>query len=331
MIVSRTPLRISFAGGGSDLPVFYRGEPGAVLSTTIDKFVYVNVNRKFDDGIRIAYSRTEEVAAIAQVEHPLVRAALELLEIKGGVEITTIADIPSKGTGLGSSSAFTVGLLHALSAFKGRHMSREQLGADSSKVEIEMCREPIGKQDQYAAAFGGLNLIEFRPDESVVVSPVVCAASTVQRLQQHILLFYSGITRAAPPLLRQLSADIGADRAKQRTLARMVRLAHEMREQLQNDDLERFGEALHEGWMLKRSMSADISNAAIDAWYDAARRAGAAGGKILGAGAGGFLMMYAPPERHGRIRAALGGVRCVPVGFEPLGSRIIFYDYERKA
>ena len=331
MIISRTPLRISFAGGGSDLPAFYRRQSGAVLSTAIDKFVYVSVNRKFDDGIRVAYSRTEEVGTVAEVEHPLVRAALQLLEIRGGVEITTIADIPSRGSGLGSSSAFTVGLLQALSAFQGRHMAREQLGADASRVEIEICGEPIGKQDQYAAAYGGLNLIEFHPDDSVVVSPVVCRPETAARLQRSLLMFYSGITRPAPPLLRQLAAGLEADAGKQRAQQRMVGLAYAMREQLQNGDLDRFGEALHEGWMLKKGMAAEISSPAIDGWYDAARKAGAGGGKVLGAGAGGFLLMYAAPERHEAVKAALKDLRCIPVEFERLGSRIVFYDYERKA
>lgn len=325
MIISRTPLRMSFVGGGSDLPAFYRHQKGAVLSTAIDKYVYVNVNKKFDNGIRIAYSKNEEVDSVDKIEHRLVRAGMELVGLDGGIEITTIADIPSKGTGLGSSSSFTVGLLHALNAYKGRYVSGEHLGEASCKIEIEMCGEPIGKQDQYAAAFGGFNLIEFCPDESVVVSPLICDPRTVKELESNILLFYTGITRSASALLKQQSDDIANDDAKQQTLQKMVQLAYDMRDELQNNNVDAFGDILHENWMLKKSITSGISTSFIDDWYDAARRAGATGGKILGAGAGGFLMLYAPKDCHGAIKAALPELREIPIGFEPLGSRIIFY------
>ena len=326
MIISRTPLRMSFVGGGSDLPAFYREHGGAVVSTAIDKYVYVNVNKKFDDGIRLSYSKTEEVASVHQIEHRLVRAALDHLRISGGIEITTIADIPSRGTGLGSSSSFTVGLLHALNAFKGRYVSREQLGHDSCHVEIDICGEPIGKQDQYAAAFGGFNLIEFRPDDSVIVSPVICARATVREIEANILVFYTGITRSASTLLEQQSKEIATDRNKQRAMLRIAELAHVMQDELQKNNVSAFGEILHENWMLKKGMVAGVSSAGIDAWYDAARSAGAVGGKILGAGAGGFLMLYAPRESHEAIKSALHMLRPVSMGFEPLGSRIIFYQ-----
>jgi D-glycero-alpha-D-manno-heptose-7-phosphate kinase len=324
MIISRTPLRMSFVGGGTDLPEYYRRHGGAVLSTAIDKYVYVNVNQKFDNGIRIAYSKTEEVTSVDQIEHKLVRAAMRHLGIDGGVEITTIADIPSRGTGLGSSSSFTVGLLHALNAFKGRYVSSAELGRDSCRIEIEMCGEPIGKQDQYAAAFGGLNLIEFRPDESVLVSPVICERATVRRLEEGILVFYTGITRSASALLRQQAEEIAANQ-KQRQLARLSELAHLLRDELHRNNPAALGEILHEAWMLKKAISASVTTSEIDAWYGAARRAGALGGKILGAGAGGFLLFYAPPEAHAAITAALHMLRPVKIAFEPLGSRIIFY------
>lgn len=326
MIISKTPLRMSFVGGGSDLPAFYRKQRGAVLSTAIDKYVYVNVNKKFDNGIRISYSKTEEVHSVDQIEHRLVRAGMQLLELDGGVEITTVADIPSKGTGLGSSSSFTVGLLHALNAFRGRYVSMEQLGADSCKIEIEICGEPIGKQDQYAAAFGGFNLIEFCPDESVVVSPLICDPKTVKVLEENTLLFYTGITRSASALLKQQSDDIANNEDKHRILIRMVQLAYDMRDELQNNNVSAFGDILHENWMLKKSITSGISTSFIDDWYDAARNAGATGGKILGAGAGGFLMLYAPKERHEAIKAALPDLRLIPIGFESLGSRIVFYQ-----
>ncbi|WP_153075917.1 GHMP kinase [Paraburkholderia bonniea] len=325
MIISRTPLRMSFVGGGSDLPAFYRKEGGAVLSTAIDKYVYVNVNKKFDSGIRIAYSKNEEVSSVRQIEHRLVRASMEYLNIDGGVEITTIADIPSKGTGLGSSSSFTVGLLHALNAYKGRYVSSEQLGADSCRIEIDICGEPIGRQDQYAAAYGGFNLMEFRPDDSVVVTPVICEPMTIKKLEQHILVFYTGITRSASALLKQQSEDITSDERKHQTLVKMVGLTYTLCDELQRNNIDAFGDILHENWMLKKSITTGISTSDIDGWYDAARAAGAKGGKILGAGAGGFLMLYAPPESHERIKHALPELSPVDVGFEPLGSRIIFY------
>lgn len=325
MIISSTPLRISFVGGGSDLPAFYRRHGGAVISTAIDKYVFVNVNKKFDNGIRVSYSKTEEVGHVDQVEHPLVRAAMKYLNLDGGIEITTIADIPSRGTGLGSSSSFVVGLLHALNAFKGQYVSNSRLGEDGCHIEIDICGEPIGKQDQYAAAFGGFNLIEFKPDDSVVVSPIICDRATVRELEANILMFYTGITRSASALLKQQSDVIAGDASKQRAMMRMVELTHILRGELHRNNVAAFGEILHENWMLKRSITSGISTVDIDGWYAAARSAGATGGKILGAGAGGFLLLYAPRESHDAIKSALPALRPISVGFEPLGSRIIFY------
>ena len=325
MIISRTPLRMSFVGGGSDLPEFYRQHGGAVLSTAVDKYIYVNVNRKFDNGIRVAYSKTEEVSSVDQVEHRLVREALKFLRLDGGIEITTIADIPSRGTGLGSSSAFAVGLLHALSAYQGRYVSSDQLGRDSCHIEIDLCGEPIGKQDQYAAAFGGFNLIEFKPDDSVIVSPVICERATIREIEASILVFYTGITRSASVLLRQQAQEVAGDARKRQVLARMAGLSYALRDELHRNNAAALGEILHENWELKKSVSSGVSSGEIDEWYAAARRAGAVGGKILGAGGGGFLMLYAPREVHEEIKSALIGLRSVPMGFEPLGSRIIFY------
>jgi D-glycero-alpha-D-manno-heptose-7-phosphate kinase len=316
---------MSFTGGGSDLPAFYRRFGGAVLSTAIDKYVYVTVNPKFDSGIRIAYSKNEEVANVEQIEHRLVKATLQLLKIDGGIEITTIADIPSRGTGLGSSSSFTVGLLHALNAFRGAYVSAERLGQDACHIEIDLCGEPIGKQDQYAAAFGGLNFIEFLPDDTVSVRPLICARQTVKMIERDIIVFYTGITRSASSLLKEQSNAVAADAEKQRIMQRMVELTYTLRDELQNNNTQAFGEILHENWMLKREMSPGISTSEIDGWYNRARAAGAVGGKILGAGAGGFLMLYAPVERHEVIAAALSELTRIPMGFEPTGSRIIFY------
>ncbi len=325
MIISLTPLRMSFVGGGSDLPGFYREHGGAVLSTAVDKYIYVTVNKKFDSGIRVSYSVTEEVEQVGDIRHPLVREALRFLELEGGIEITTIADIPSRGTGLGSSSSFTVGLLNALNAFKHRYVSSEELGQTSCHIEIDVCREPIGKQDQYAAAYGGLNLIEFKPDDSVQVSPVICRPETQSEVEDNILVFYTGIQRSASALLRQQASDMAGSVDKQRAMKRMVELAYQLRDELQANNTDAFGEILHENWELKKSMTAGVSNSDIDEWYQAARNAGALGGKLLGAGAGGFLMFYAPQRTHSAIKAALPKLRPVSMGFERLGSRIIFY------
>jgi len=326
MIVSRTPLRMSFVGGGSDMREFYRLNGGAVLSTAIEKYVYVNVNRKFDDGIRIAYSKTEEVDRVDAVEHPIVRHALKRMAIDGGIEITTIADIPSRGTGLGSSSSFAVGLLNALAAFKGGHLSREDLGRESCHIEIELCGEPIGKQDQYAAAFGGLNLIEFKQDDRVVVSPVILRPDVRETLERQLLVFYTGITRSASAILESQSAEIVSSEAKRDTLKKMVSLAYHMSDELRSGNLNSFGEILHENWELKKSLTNVISTNQIDDWYETARRCGAEGGKIMGAGSGGFLLLYAPEEKHDAIKQGLAPLRQMNVTFDLLGSRIMFYD-----
>ena len=325
MIISRTPLRMSFVGGGSDLPSFYHLHNGAVISTAINKYIYININKKFDNGIRVAYSKTEEVLRVEDIQHKLVKACLIQLGIEGGVEITSIADIPSYGTGLGSSSSFTVGLLQALSAFKGKYISSEQLGQESCIIELDICKEPIGKQDQYAAAYGGFNLIEFKKDDSVIVTPVITKPETIKEIEQNILLFYTGITRSASAILKQQSSEIIKNDGKQKILLKMVDFAYQLFHELQNNNPKVFGEILHENWMLKKSLTDGISNNFIDECYKTARSAGAIGGKILGAGAGGFLMLYAPHDKHQKIRSALSGMRQIDARFEPLGSRIIFY------
>lgn len=325
MIISRTPLRMSFVGGGSDLPSFYRQHGGAVLSTAIDKFVYVSINRKFDGGIRLAYSKTEEVQNLEEIEHELLRASFEMLGVRGGVEITTTADIPSRGTGLGSSSTFTVGLLNAMSAYLGRHVSAGELAERSCEVEIERCGQPIGKQDQYAAAFGGFNLIEFRQDDSVNVSPIIMRRDIQDLLERRIIVFYTGITRSASAILESQSAASATDHDKQAALKRMVELCYVMRDELAQGHVDSFGHILDENWSLKKTLANGITSSAIDDWYTRAMGAGALGGKLLGAGEGGFMMFYAPVERHEDIANAVG-LRQVRFGFEPLGSRILFYN-----
>lgn len=327
MIISRTPLRMSFVGGGSDLPVFYRKHGGAVVSTAINQYVYITVNPKFDQGIRVSYSRTEEASKVDRIRHPLVREALKLTGIQGGIEITSVADIPAKGTGLGSSSSFTVGLLHALHAHSERHASAEQLARECCEIEIERCQEPIGKQDQYAAAYGGLNHIRFLPDDSVIVEPIICKRETLGQMQDRMLVFYTGLTRSASEVLRRQQTSLRGGRKKQNAMKRMVQLADELKVQLQRNNAEALGEIIHENWELKRSLSEGISNSQIDDWYSKARAAGAQGGKLLGAGSGGFLMFYAPQEQHGAITRALSDLRRMNFRFEPQGSKIIFVHH----
>jgi len=329
MIISRTPLRMSFVGGGSDMYEFYREHPGVVVSTAINKFIYVTVNKKFDSGIRVAYSKTEEVESVGQLDHKLVRAALNYLTLGGGVEITTVADIPSRGTGLGSSSTFTVALLHALQAFQGRHASAEDLASDACHIEIDICGEPIGKQDQYAAAFGGFNTIEFFPDETVKVTPLVAQPTTLETLESNLLMLYTGITRSASELLQKQGEGIRDDRNKRQALTRMVDLCTDFRRALEGGRPEDVGPILHENWLLKKSLATGVSTSIIDAWYQAGLAAGATGGKILGAGAGGFLLFYAPREHHARICHALPQLRPVPFKFERFGSQIIFFNPTR--
>jgi len=325
MIVSKTPLRMSFVGGGSDLAAFYREETGAVLSTSIDKYMYFALNKKFDGRLRISYTRTEDVETPQQVQHPLVREALSVTGIEGGVEIASMADIPSKGSGLGSSSAYTVGLLNGLFAYKNQYVSKEALARLACEIEIQRCHEPIGKQDQYAAAYGGLNLIRFHPDESVSVDPVICPAPILDELQASILVFFTGRTRSASSVLAHHSQGL-LTTDKRKRLQRMVQLAFELKQELESGRLSNFGEILHENWHLKMQMATGVSDRQIDAWYAAGRASGALGGKLLGAGNGGFLMFFAPPERHAQIAKVLSDLRRVKFGFDRTGAQIVFYQ-----
>jgi len=315
---------MSFVGGGSDLPAYYRRFGGAVVSTAINKFVYITVNEKFDHRIRVSYSKTEEANSVGRVKHPLVREALTMLNLKGGLEITSIADIPSKGSGLGSSSSFTVGLLHALHAWSGRYASAEQLAIEACRIEIERCGEPIGKQDQFAAAFGGFNFIEFNPDESVSVAPILCKRKTLEQLQDNIIVFYTGITRSASSILKNQQAGLTSQKAKQKMLGRMVQLTHDLKAALEKNNLDALGEIIHANWELKKGLAREISTTVIDDWYKIARQHGAIGGKLLGAGTGGFLMFYAPRERHEEIARGLSKLRRIDLRFESQGSKIIF-------
>jgi D-glycero-alpha-D-manno-heptose-7-phosphate kinase len=326
MVISRTPLRVSFAGGGSDIYSYYSKFGGLVISTSIDKYIYVTVNSKFDKGFRIAYSKNEQVSTLSEIEHPIVREALSFLNFNSDVEITTIADIPSTGTGLGSSSSFTVGLLHALHAFQGNYVTKQRLAHESCIIEIEKCREPIGKQDQYASSFGGFNSIEFKNDGSVIVEPIVCLPSTLKCVEDNLLLFYTGITRSASKLLDYQSTALSSERKVQEIMHRMVEFSTQLKSDLCRNYTDSFGEILHESWLLKRSISKEISNSKIDEWYNIALKNGAIGGKILGAGAGGFLLVYAPVEFHEKIKFSLRDLRLMPIKFDKQGSSIVFYN-----
>jgi D-glycero-alpha-D-manno-heptose-7-phosphate kinase len=326
LIISRTPLRISFAGGGSDLPAYYRHEPGAVLSTAINKYIYINVNKKFDDQIRASYSITEIVDHVDQLNHELIREALKMVLPSCGIEITSISDIPSQGTGLGSSSTYTVGLLNSLYAHIGQHVGAERLAQGACEIEIERCKKPIGKQDQYIAAYGGLQYIRFNSDESVFVDPVICAPETKHKLQQSLLMLYTGMTRSADKILKEQSLNTENDHAKRASLRKMTDYAADLRDALVDNDLDGFGEILHQGWMEKRKLASGISNHKIDEWYEIARQQGAIGGKVLGAGGGGFLLLYAHPESFPDIMRALPGLKPVSIKFEPQGSKIIYVE-----
>ena len=321
MIISQTPYRVSFAGGGTDLPAFYRREYGAVLSTTIDQHIYVTIHRRFEPTIRVSYSRTEVATTLDEVQHELVREAMRQVEVDDPLEITTIGDVPA-GTGMGSSSSLTVGLLAALYGYRHRVVSPRALAEEACRIELEILAKPIGRQDQYAAAFGGLNYIRFNPDDTVEVEPVPCRSETLEELERRILLVYTGQTRDANAILQRQS-EATADRMG--VLRSMRDLADRMRHALTGEgDVDRFAALLHEGWELKRSLGLGISSGPVDAWYEAARRAGAAGGKLLGAGGGGFLLLVAPPWRHRAIREALGRPRELPFRIARHGSRLIF-------
>lgn len=324
MIISRTPLRTSFVGGGTDIGWFYKKEPGAVVSSAINKYIYITVTKKFDGKIRASYSKTEIVDKVEDLKHELIRESLKIVGIDGGIEITSISDIPSRGTGLGSSSSYTVGLLNALHAYKGKYAPAERLAQEACQIEIDIVGKPIGKQDQYIAAYGGLQHIQFNPDETVFVDPIICFPETKERLERNLLMLYTGLTRSSDTILKKQKKSVLGARERIEAMKKMAGLAQEMRGVLSKNDTDSFGEFLHENWVLKRELAGGISNPQIDDWYAKARKAGAIGGKICGAGGGGFLLLYAPGEKHGRISAALPELIPTEFAFEPQGSKIIY-------
>jgi D-glycero-alpha-D-manno-heptose-7-phosphate kinase len=325
MIISRTPFRMSYVGGGTDISAFYIDEPGAVVSTSINKYMYITLHKKFDSNIRVAYSKVEEVDHIKDIIHPLVREALLMLSIDGGVEITSTADIPAKGTGLGSSSSYTVGLLNALYEYKGFKVNKLQLANDACNIEINLCKEPIGKQDQFAASFGGLKMYEFYPDDSVKVHDIKTSKNFKKLMDDSTISFYLGSTRSASNILAK-QTKISRQKQKKLVLRRMAEIAREFKNSIEESKMDNLIELMNENWSLKKSMTSEISNNFIDEAYEEGMNAGAKAGKLLGAGGGGFITFFAPPENHKAIRKSLFRLKEVELKMEEGGAGIIFND-----
>lgn len=323
MIITRTPFRVSFAGGGSDLPSFYRRHEGCVLSMTINKYMYVSIHPTFNrDETVIKYSKTEIVHDVREIQHPIARQLLLDYGIDG-VEIVSTADVPA-GTGLSTSSAYTVGLIHALNAFRGKLCSQERIAREACELEIEKLGEPIGKQDQYGTSVGGLKFIRFRQDDSVEVEPLVVSRQTLEELEGNLLLFYTGLTHSAGEILQEQNKNVAGEEKKFQNLVKMTELAYELRESVVAGRLDDFGRILNENWLLKRELASQISNDRIGKYYDLAMASGALGGKLLGAGGGGFLLFYCPRDKQKRLRSALSDLWELPFAMENSGTKIIY-------
>jgi D-glycero-alpha-D-manno-heptose-7-phosphate kinase len=325
IVMTRTPLRVSFAGGGTDLRDFYDVEEGAVLSAAVDKYVYVTVKRHseiFNEPIRLNYSRTEQVKTINEIENNIARECLKFLNVEPPIFISTVADMPAS-TGMGGSSSFAVGLLHALHAFRGERVTAGQLAEEACHIEIEILREPIGKQDQYAAAFGGLNLLRFGRSGRVMVEPQRVANGSVAYLFSNIMMFWTGHQRPAASVLTEQKSNTSRNLD---VLRHMRDDAYEMRALCSSPliDLERMGSALHAGWEMKRRLASKITTSEIDRYYARAIEAGAEGGKLCGAGGGGFLMFIVKPEKREKVRQALSDLAFMPLGYEVHGSRVLY-------
>lgn len=320
MIITQTPLRIGLVGGGTDLPDYYRMHGGRVLNCAIDKYVYVIVKQRFDDEIYLNYSKKEIVSRVDDIEHELIREAMLLTGVLKGVEITTLADIPSTGSGLGSSSAVTVGLLHALFAYRGVQVTAGELADLACKIEIEQCGKPIGKQDQYIAAYGGVRDLRFGPGEEVVAEAVELSTADRRALQQQMMLFYTGTTRSANTILAEQSANIKTTGAQ---LDLLRDLAGSAVERLRDGDIDAIGPVVRESWAAKRQLASGVSNSFVEQAVKRALDAGASGAKLTGAGGGGFLFVFSPVERQRAVREALNGMRELPIKLDGLGSRVV--------
>jgi D-glycero-alpha-D-manno-heptose-7-phosphate kinase len=326
MIICRTPFRISFFGGGTDYPGWYRQHGGAVLATTIDKYCYLTCRYLppfFEHRLRIVYRQIETCATIDEISHPAVREVLRYLRIDRGVELHHDGDLPAR-SGMGSSSAFTVGLLHAVHALRGEMPTKCQLAHESISIEQDVLRETVGSQDQVMAAYGGFRHVKFQQDGKIEVNPVVLPAGRVAELKSHLMLVYTGIARTAADVARTYVEGI---ESRRRQLRIMKELVDESLDILSSGmDMCAFGDLLHEAWQAKRSLSTEVSNSEVDAIYERARSAGAIGGKLTGAGGGGFLLLFVPPQRQRSVLEALDGHIHVPFEFESSGSQIIFYE-----
>jgi len=324
MIVVRTPFRISFAGGGSDMAAYYRSGHGAVVSATLDKYMYIAIHPYFHDKIRIKYSRTEDVDRIEDIQHPIVRECLAWRRIPLGMELASFADVPA-GSGLGSSSSFTVGLLHALHTYRQEAVSPEDLARSACQVEITRLREPIGKQDQYAAAYGGLNYLRFDSDETVRVEPIALDAGGRREFERRLLLFYIGQEHKAGEILAEQSRNM-RDGGKFGLVTRMVDIAERFRTALERRRFHECGLLLDENWQIKRELASNVSNERVECAYRLAMESGATGGKLLGAGGGGFLLLYCEPAQQQRLRARLADWREMAVHFSERGSTVLYSD-----
>ncbi len=321
MVMTRAPLRITFVGGGTDLPFYYeKRDYGAVVSSAINKYIYVTVNRKFDDNIRVSYSKTEIVDSVNKIEHPTVRESLRLLGIESGIEVVSISDIPSRGTGLGSSSTFLVALLHALHSYKGEFVNADELAMEAVKIERYILKEEGGKQDQYIASHGGIKLMKFMNDGSVDMTSAISHDSNIKRVEDALLLLYTNRERSSTEIHRD---QIINSSERMDTYDKMKKLAEVTFKAIYDGDIEALGELMNTNWELKKSLSTKISDRWIDEKYEKALRLGAKGGKLVGAGGGGFLLLVAEPEKHERIARELG-LRKVDFRFSQSGSRVIF-------
>lgn len=322
MIITKTPLRISLFGGGTDLKEYYKTGHGSVLNMSIDKYIYIIVNPKFDDSIRVSYSKTENVNRVEDLQHPIIKECLQMVGITGGIEIVSIADIPA-GTGLGSSSCFTVGLLNALYTYTGRTLSSEELAKKACEIEINILKNPIGKQDQYACACGGINYFRFNQDETVNRERICLESKDLQKLNRKLMMFFTGNTRSANAILTNQKANT---KSKLDVLHLMRKQADNMKDSiLSNGITSNIGEELHKGWLLKKGLAKDITNPIIDGAYERAIAAGALGGKILGAGGGGFILLYCDEEKQDQVRKEIL-LPEVEFRISASGSRVIYSE-----
>lgn len=326
MIIVQTPLRVSFFGGGTDFPAFFEEHGGCVLTTAIDKYIFVTVKRRFDAKLRVGYTKTEMVDHLDDLQHELIREALRLVGAEEGIEITTMGDIPSAGSGLGSSSTVTVGALHAMHSLRGNLVSAETLAQQACEIEIDVLGKPIGIQDQYIAALGGFRLMEFLPGGIVRSERLTLSPQVARELNYNTMLFFTGITRSSASILSEQKANI---RDRLEVLCEMKELAYAARDELIDGAVDNIGLLLHKSWQLKKQLASDISNSSLDDAYLAARRAGALGGKIAGAGGGGFLLLYCPHGKQDAVRSALSGMQELPFRMEADGSKVIF-NYQRQ-